>query len=118
LSSGDPFGPQYNGQYDYIALDAQDVSDDGVWFDTSNVRSATLTIDQLEAGGDIKVMASNAVNKPANDEDGVVELDFTATTTNPALLLFTEKPYRWRKVAKTAGGSPDKTTVMFHGLSR
>jgi len=105
----------YFGEYDFeIKITNTGDSD---WFDISACKSASAEVSGLESGGSLAFHTSNSKTKPAAADDGASGGQ-TAMATEDMFFLTSKLPARWGKVAKTEGGSPEETTILFHGLSR
>lgn len=117
ISTGDSFNTsgQLSGKYSYYAWYQTTAAGEGVWFDCSAVRSASIHVTALATGDTFVVQVSNAASVPANTTDGVTDQTITGDGTEKFVTL-SKLPARFCKVDKT--GSTATATALFHGLSR
>lgn len=95
-------------------MDAQSLTTDGVWVNTTMFRQATYCFSGLEAGGSVTIQGSNTNVKPTNPTDGHT-LATLAPGAGTACAAFTVLPVRWIKAEKVQGGVPTATTVIIWG---
>lgn len=114
--TGDPFASADNGagEYSFYAWYETAPAGNGVWFDISGVKSASIHVQTLATGNTLVVQVSNAPSKPADSTDGVTDQTINGGSSEQFVTL-SKLPARWCKLDKTG---TDAAYAYLHGLTR